>query len=110
MTGSSETRGKTHGRTSHRVDRAETTARLHELRVARGLGATELARQAGVTRQTIYAIESGDFVPNTAVALKLAGLLEVSVEELFSLNAVSTVQPPGDFSVELLATGEGKHS
>jgi molybdate-binding protein/DNA-binding XRE family transcriptional regulator len=38
-----------------------------------------------VTRQTIYAIEAGTYVPNTAVALKLARALETSVEELFSL-------------------------
>jgi molybdate-binding protein len=40
---------------------------------------------AGVSRQTIYAMEAGSYVPNTAVALKLARLLEVRVEELFAL-------------------------
>ena len=39
----------------------------------------------GVTRQTIYAIEDGRFIPNTTVSLQLARALEVSVEELFSL-------------------------
>ncbi len=42
-----------------------------------------LADAAGVSRQTIYAIESGSFVPNTSVALLLARELGASVEELF---------------------------
>ena len=39
----------------------------------------------GVTRQTIYAIEAGSYVPNTAVALKLARVLESTIEDLFTL-------------------------
>ena len=58
---------------------------LAELRQKRGLSAAHLAEMAGVSRQTIYAMEAGSYVPNTAVALKLARLLEVRVEELFAL-------------------------
>lgn len=58
---------------------------LATIRKARGIGAAELARKAGVTRQTIYAIEAGTYVPNTEVTLQLARELEVTVEELFSL-------------------------
>jgi putative molybdopterin biosynthesis protein len=54
-------------------------------RQKRGLPAAELARRAGISRQTIYAIEAGSYVPNTAVALRLAQTLEVTVEDLFSL-------------------------
>jgi putative molybdopterin biosynthesis protein len=50
-----------------------------------GLSAARLAALAGLSRQTIYAIESGAYVPNTAVSLRLARILEVNVEELFSL-------------------------
>jgi molybdate-binding protein/DNA-binding XRE family transcriptional regulator len=39
-----------------------------------------------VSRQTIYAIESGTYVPNTEVALNLARQLEVSVDDLFTLQ------------------------
>lgn len=59
--------------------------RLASVRQERGLGAAELAKRVGVSRQTIYAIESGSYVPNTAVALRLARELEVPVEALFSL-------------------------
>ncbi|HET9941944.1 MAG TPA: substrate-binding domain-containing protein [Terriglobia bacterium] len=56
------------------------------IRKRRGIGASELARKVGVTRQTIYAIEAGTYVPNTEVTLQLARHLEVNVEELFSLQ------------------------
>lgn len=59
--------------------------RLAAVRKSRGLGAAELARRVGVSRQTIYAIEAGTYVPNTEVTLKLARELGVSVEEIFSL-------------------------
>jgi molybdate-binding protein/DNA-binding XRE family transcriptional regulator len=58
---------------------------LSSIRRSRGLGAAELARKVGVSRQTIYAIEAGTYVPNTEVSLKLARELEVVVDELFSL-------------------------
>jgi len=61
--------------------------RLAELRTARGLSAAALATTIDVSRQTVYAIESGDYAPNTAVALKLAQALGVAVEELFQLEA-----------------------
>ncbi len=64
----------------------EVRTRLGELRSRRGLGAAELAAQIGVSRQTVYAIEAGTYVPNTAVSLKLARVLDVQVEELFQLQ------------------------
>ncbi|HEY3776542.1 MAG TPA: substrate-binding domain-containing protein [Rhizomicrobium sp.] len=62
------------------------TNRLAALRKARGVSAIDLAAQVGVTRQAIYAIEAGTYMPNTAVALKLARVLETSVEDLFSIE------------------------
>jgi molybdate-binding protein/DNA-binding XRE family transcriptional regulator len=59
------------------------------MRARRGLSAATLARRAGVSRQTVYAIEGGSYVPNTGVALRLARELEVAVEDLFSLSAAS---------------------
>lgn len=60
-------------------------SQLSATRRSRGIGAAQLAKDVGVSRQTIYAIEAGSFVPNTEVALKLARALQVSVEDLFSL-------------------------
>jgi len=67
-----------------------TRTHLKEIRERRGISAAALAKLSGVTRQTIYAIEAGDYVPNTTVALHLAKILEVRVEELFTLEA----EPP----------------
>ena len=58
---------------------------LATIRKARGVSASDLARKVDVTRQTIYAIEAGTYVPNTEVTLRLARELEVRVEDLFSL-------------------------
>lgn len=61
-------------------------SKLAEIRGNRGIAAADIAKRIGVTRQTIYAIEAGNYVPNTEVALKLAQVLEVAVEELFALD------------------------
>lgn len=63
--------------------------RLAQVRASRGIAVSELARRVNVSRQTIYAIEAGTYVPNTEVALHLARELEVSLEELFSLRGAS---------------------
>ncbi len=60
--------------------------RLAQIRKSRGVGASDLARRVHVSRQTIYAIEAGTYVPNTETALHLARELEVTVDELFSLQ------------------------
>ena len=85
---------------------ATAPSRLKGFREQRCLGAAELAKQAGVTRQTIYAIEDGSFVPNTVVALRLARALDVSVEDIFSLPEDSR----GSVKAELLAGPPGPPS
>jgi molybdate-binding protein/DNA-binding XRE family transcriptional regulator len=57
------------------------------------VGAADLARRVNVSRQTIYAIEAGTYVPNTEVALNLARELEVTVDELFSLQGGAQTAP-----------------
>ena len=57
--------------------------RVREVRVARGLTQVALARAARVSRQTVNAIEAGRSVPAVDVALRVAQVLECSVEELF---------------------------
>jgi molybdate-binding protein/DNA-binding XRE family transcriptional regulator len=65
---------------------AEIENNLAAHRQKRGYSAAELAERAGVSRQTIYAMEAGSYVPNTTVALRLARILEVRVEDLFALS------------------------
>lgn len=77
-------------------------SRLAEVRKRRGVGASELAKRVNVSRQTIYAIEAGTYVPNTEVALNLARELEVPVDELFSLR--ESAQPSSEaISAEVLS-------
>ncbi len=75
--------------------------KLTELREKRGIPVAKLAAAVGVSRQTIYAIESGKYIPNAVVVLKLADVLGVAVEELFRLEA-SLPQSAHREEVELL--------
>jgi putative transcriptional regulator len=43
----------------------------------------DLADAVGVTRQTIFSIEKGKFVPSTLLALKIARFFKKSVEDIF---------------------------
>jgi len=66
------------------------------------VGASDLARRVRVSRQTIYAIEAGTYVPNTEVALNLARELEVTVDELFSLEG-GPAKSPESLGAEVLS-------
>jgi molybdate-binding protein/DNA-binding XRE family transcriptional regulator len=74
---------------------------LADLRQKRGFGAADLAARIGVTRQTVYSMEAGSYVPNTLVALKMAQALGVKVEDLFQLEDSA---PPAQYAtnVEIL--------
>ena len=76
--------------------------RLGEIRKSRGVGASDLARRVHVSRQTIYAIELGTYVPNTEVALNLARELEVTVDELFVLHD-GPAKAPESLAAEVLS-------
>jgi|KBSSwiStaDraftv2_1062776.scaffolds.fasta_scaffold422748_4 putative transcriptional regulator len=57
-------------------------------RARRNLTQEQLADLAGVTRKTINTIETGRFVPSTILALTLARVLGVRVEDLFELDTI----------------------
>ena len=46
----------------------------------------DLADRIGVSRQTINAMEKNKYVPSTVLALKIARLFDVKVEDIFSLD------------------------
>src|SRR6516164_5880769 len=77
--------------------------RLAETRKSRGLSASDLAQRVRVSRQTIYAIEAGTYVPNTEVALHLSRELEVPVEDLFSLSA-EPEESSGSLAADVLSS------
>lgn len=53
------------------------------LRKATGHTQAELATAVDVTRQTIIAIEKGNYVPSVLLALKIAEYFNVPVEKVF---------------------------
>ncbi|MBC7260993.1 MAG: helix-turn-helix transcriptional regulator [Chloroflexi bacterium] len=63
--------------------------RLRELRARHDLTQEQLAQAVGVTRQTILAIEKGNYSPSVSLALRIAQVLRVPVEEAFWLEAES---------------------
>ena len=46
----------------------------------------DLAEKIGVSRQSINAIEKNKYVPSTVLALKLAQLFKIPVEDIFILE------------------------
>ncbi|MGZ3477009.1 MAG: helix-turn-helix domain-containing protein, partial [Polyangiales bacterium] len=57
---------------------------LRQLRLARGLTQEQLAKVSGVPRPTWAHLESGAGNPTLAVLMRVAGALQVSIEELIS--------------------------
>ncbi|MCI5950930.1 MAG: helix-turn-helix transcriptional regulator [Anaerostipes sp.] len=57
--------------------------RLKEYRARIGVNQQQMGKLAGVSRQTISQIERGDYSPSVVLALKIAKVFEVSVEDIF---------------------------
>lgn len=64
--------------------------RLKEHRARLGVNQAELGNLAGVSRQTISLIERGDYSPSVTLALKLAQILSVTVEDIFAYEEEET--------------------
>lgn len=60
--------------------------RLKACRAELGVNQQELAALAGVSRQTISLIERGDYSPSITLALTLARICGVAVEDIFVLK------------------------
>jgi putative transcriptional regulator len=54
--------------------------------MSRGETQETLAQAVGVSRQTIIAIERGNYTPSVLLALKLARHYETNVERLFVMD------------------------
>ncbi len=57
--------------------------RVYELRKELNVRQEDLAKAVGVTRQTIIAIEKGNYTPSVLLALKIAGFFKKPVGEIF---------------------------
>ena len=68
------------------IEEVAVSNQLRACRIRLGLSQQEVARNAGVTRQTVSGLESGQYAPSAAVALRLARALNCRVEDLFWLE------------------------
>ncbi|WP_226389114.1 helix-turn-helix transcriptional regulator [Penaeicola halotolerans] len=62
----------------------KNTLKIH--RAIKNFTQEDLAKEIGVSRQTINSIEANRYVPSTVLALKLSKVFEVSVNQLFELE------------------------
>lgn len=58
--------------------------RIKELRAARGMDQAQLAELVGVRRETIGRLENGQYNPSLKLAMDIAKVFELSVEEIFA--------------------------
>lgn len=58
----------------------------HHRLSAGGMTQQALAERVGVTRQTIISIEKGKYRPSVDLAIRLARVFSVPVEELFEVS------------------------
>ncbi|WP_026560402.1 helix-turn-helix transcriptional regulator [Bacillus sp. J37] len=59
---------------------------VRELRARFRLTQQDLAEKIDVSRQTIGLIEKGDYSPSVTLALKMANVFQVPVEQIFYLE------------------------
>jgi len=60
--------------------------RIKVQRAMHDMNQADLAEKIGVSRQTINAMEKNKYVPSTVLALKIAQLFKIPLEEIFFLE------------------------
>jgi len=63
----------------------QVTNTVYELRMKKEVTQEALADALGVTRQTIIAIEKGNYTPSVMLALKIAQFFKRPVEDIFTI-------------------------
>jgi putative transcriptional regulator len=64
-------------------------SRLHVWRAEKRITQDELAKEIGVTRATIIAIEKGDYNPSLELAFKLARFFQTDIQQIFSTKEIA---------------------
>ena len=59
---------------------------VYELRTKSNITQEALAEALGVTRQTIIAIEKGNYTPSVILVLKIAKFFRKAVEDIFQIK------------------------
>jgi putative transcriptional regulator len=57
-----------------------------KLRMQAGATQEDLANKVSVSRQTIIALEKGNYTPSILLALKIAGYFKMPVEKVFKIS------------------------
>lgn len=60
---------------------------VYELRTKRGMTQEALAEALGVSRQTVIAIEKGNYTPSVLLALRIAETFRKPVEAIFIIRS-----------------------
>lgn len=60
--------------------------RVRQVRQAKQLTQEALAQKVEVSRQTIIALEKGNYTPSIKLALQLASVLDMKIDQLFWLE------------------------
>lgn len=60
--------------------------KVQELRNKKGATQEQVASSVGVSRQTIIAIEKGNYTPSVSLAIRLAMFFKVNVEDVFKIK------------------------
>ena len=60
--------------------------KVNKLRTKKGITQEQLAKEVGVTRQTIIAIEKGNYTPSVTLALKIAKVFKTEVTKVFKIK------------------------
>lgn len=60
--------------------------KVQMFRTQSGITQEELAERVDVSRQTIIAIEKGNYAPSVLLALKIARFFETPVEKIFTIT------------------------
>jgi putative transcriptional regulator len=70
-----------------RVDDSDAGTRVKARRTEASLSQQSLADLVGVSRQTIVAMETGSYSPSVYLALRVANVLDTTVEALWGADA-----------------------
>ena len=60
--------------------------RVYKFRTKIGITQEQLAEAVGVTRQTIIAIEKGNYTPSVTLAIKLAKVFKAEIKNVFKIK------------------------
>lgn len=59
---------------------------VYTLRIQKGLTQEELAAKIGVTRQTVIAVEKGNYTPSVLLALKIGAVFKTPIDTIFRIS------------------------